>query len=256
MLRSSVARHRGRGPRRSTIDPAGPGSHPARAPGRRNRGGAARARQVRRLAAQRHRHRCTGRARSGAARRRGGATSSARRPSSASRPTAAPGSRRRRQSPWLGLVFALRAHRHRGAGDRPADAATRRTLPLAVDNRLGLLDRDAVRQRRWARAAHRRRTSRRCRSAAVVLDVPDPLPDLGAARAASCSARTCCSRAGGDPRLRGGATLLASAARTHSGSGSSCSDAALLAARPLALCPHEPLRQPVAVPDGRRASVC
>jgi branched-chain amino acid transport system permease protein len=58
-------------------------------------------------------------------------------------------------SPWLGLVFALGPHRARRARDRRADAAPRRPLPAAQHDRLGPLDRPAVRQRRRVRPPHR-----------------------------------------------------------------------------------------------------
>ena len=58
-------------------------------------------------------------------------------------------------SPWLGLPFALLLTGAVGAGHRHADAAPGRPLPAAEHHRVGAVDRDAVRQHRRARAAHR-----------------------------------------------------------------------------------------------------
>ena len=52
-------------------------------------------------------------------------------------------------SPWLGLLFALAAHRHRRRWSiGAAHAAPGRALPAAVDDRVGAVDRAAVRQHR------------------------------------------------------------------------------------------------------------
>ena len=89
-------------------------------------------------------------------------------------------------SPWLGLLFALALDRRRRRS--AIGVLTLRLgghfLPLSHD-RLGPLDRAAVRQRRCARPPHRpRRTSRRCSIGRLVAGRParDLLPDLGAGR--------------------------------------------------------------------------
>ena len=137
------------------------------------------------LAAQRHRHRRAGRARSRAADRR------------RRRDLVRPGRVRRHRrlcdrlaDDGAGPLAVARprvraaADRRVGAADRHADVAPRRPLPAAQHDRLGPVDRDAVRQCRCARPPHRLVEHSGAARRPVVARRParDLLPDLGAGR--------------------------------------------------------------------------